>query len=83
MTPNALKKLYRELTAFISDMTDGMGRPERRAAMGHYITGLLLDGERKSVQRRAGSGRSAARSASKRSAHRALSFATMTSTNAT
>ena len=27
-----------------------MGRPERRAAMGHYITGLLLEGERKSVQ---------------------------------
>jgi len=50
MTPNALKKLDRELTAFISEMTDGMGRPERRAAMGHYITGLLLDGERKSVQ---------------------------------
>ena len=27
-----------------------MGRPERRQAMSHYITGLLLDGERKSVQ---------------------------------
>jgi SRSO17 transposase len=50
MTPDALKKLDRELTAFIADMTIDMGRPERRAAMGHYITGLLLDGERKSVQ---------------------------------
>lgn len=50
MTPSALKKLDRELSAFIADMTEGMGRPERRAAMGHYITGLLLDGERKSVQ---------------------------------
>src|SRR4051794_21015677 len=50
MTPHALKKLDRELTAFIADMTADMGRPERRAAMGHYITGLLLDGERKSVQ---------------------------------
>jgi DDE superfamily endonuclease len=50
MTPHALKKLDRELTAFIADMTTDMGRPERRAAMGHYITGLLLDGERKSVQ---------------------------------
>jgi SRSO17 transposase len=50
MTPHSLKKLDRELTAFIADMTTDMGRPERRAAMGHYITGLLLDGERKSVQ---------------------------------
>lgn len=50
MTPHALKKLDRELSAFVAEMTDGMGRPERRAAMGHYITGLLLDGERKSVQ---------------------------------
>jgi SRSO17 transposase len=50
MTPHELKKLDRELTRFIAEMTDGMGRPERRAAMGHYITGLLLDGERKSVQ---------------------------------
>lgn len=50
MTPHALKKLDRELSRFVAEMTDGMGRPERRAAMGHYITGLLLDGERKSVQ---------------------------------
>jgi SRSO17 transposase len=50
MTPHALKKLDRELTKFLAEMTDGMGRPERRAAMGQYITGLLLDGERKSVQ---------------------------------
>lgn len=50
MTPHELKKLDRELTRFVAEMTDGMGRPERRAAMGHYITGLLLDGERKSVQ---------------------------------
>ena len=50
MTPLALKKLDRELTEFITDMTVDMGRPERRAAIGHYITGLLLDGERKSVQ---------------------------------
>jgi SRSO17 transposase len=50
MKPHELKKLDRELSAFIAEMTDAMGRPERRAAMGHYITGLLLDGERKSVQ---------------------------------
>jgi SRSO17 transposase len=31
-------------------MLEGQGRPERRDALGHYITGLLLDGERKSIQ---------------------------------
>ena len=50
MTPSQLRKMDRELTAFLAEMTDGMGRPERRAAMGHYIVGLLLEGERKSVQ---------------------------------
>jgi SRSO17 transposase len=50
MTPQQLQKLDRELGAFLDEMTTGMGRPERRSAMGHYITGLLLDGERKSVQ---------------------------------
>jgi SRSO17 transposase len=50
MTPTALKKLDRELTQFLDEMITGMGRPERRSAMAHYITGLLLDGERKSVQ---------------------------------
>jgi SRSO17 transposase len=50
MTPAALKKLDHELNQFLDEMITGMGRPERRSAMGHYITGLLLDGERKSVQ---------------------------------
>ena len=50
MTPNQLRKLDRELTGFLDEMIAGMGRPERRAAMRHYIMGLLLDGERKSVQ---------------------------------
>jgi SRSO17 transposase len=50
MTPTALKRLDRELTQFLDEMITGMGRPERRSAMAHYITGLLLDGERKSVQ---------------------------------
>ena len=50
MTPNQLQKLDRELGRFLDDMVTGMGRPERRSAMRHYITGLLLDGERKSVQ---------------------------------
>ncbi len=50
MTPHALAKLQKTLGAFLSEMTDGQGRPERRAALGSYVTGLLLDGERKSVQ---------------------------------
>jgi SRSO17 transposase len=44
-----IERLDRDLGGFIDSMTDGMGRPERRRAMGSYITGLLLDGERKSV----------------------------------
>lgn len=50
MTPTQLRKLDRELSSFLDEMVTGMGRPERRSAMRHYITGLLLDGERKSVQ---------------------------------
>lgn len=50
MTPSQLKKLDRDLGAFLDAMVTGMGRPERRSAMRNYITGLLLDGERKSVQ---------------------------------
>ena len=50
MKSRELRLLDRELKAFLATMTGGMGRPERCAAMGHYVTGLLLDGERKSVQ---------------------------------
>jgi SRSO17 transposase len=45
-----LKKLEGELQAFLDSMFDGMGRPERRRAMAGYVTGLLLDGERKSIE---------------------------------
>lgn len=50
MTPHRLRKLRKELSAFLDEMLEGQGRPERRDALGHYITGLLLDGERKSIQ---------------------------------
>lgn len=50
MTPHALKRLDRELTTFVDTVTTGLGRSERRTAMGQYITGLLLDGERKSIE---------------------------------
>ena len=49
MTPNQLKRLDRELEAYVEYLTAEMGRPERRHAMGDYVRGLLLDGERKSV----------------------------------
>jgi SRSO17 transposase len=45
-----LKRLDRELTTFVETVTAGFGRPERRTAMAQYITGLLLDGERKSIE---------------------------------
>lgn len=54
MTPAQRKKLDRELERFLSDMTDGMGRPERRRALSWYLTGLLLDGERKTLVSMAG-----------------------------
>jgi SRSO17 transposase len=50
VTPQSLRKLDRELTTFLDALTDGMGRPERRTAMRQYVTGLLLDGERKSIE---------------------------------
>jgi SRSO17 transposase len=50
MTPSQVRKLERELREYIGFLTDGMGRPERRDAMGLYLTGLLLDGERKSIE---------------------------------
>jgi SRSO17 transposase len=50
VTPHALKRLDHELTTFVDTLTAGFGRPERRTAMAQYITGLLLDGERKSIE---------------------------------
>jgi SRSO17 transposase len=50
MNRREIERLDRDLGGFIESMVDGMGRPERRRAMGSYIVGLLLDGERKSVQ---------------------------------
>lgn len=50
MTPKEMAKLDRELREYIESMTQDMGRPERRQAMSLYMTGLLLDGERKSIE---------------------------------
>ncbi|WAS85878.1 MULTISPECIES: IS701 family transposase [unclassified Corallococcus] len=50
MDRRTLKRLDEELREYLDSMVEGMGRPERRAAMAAYVTGLLLDGERKSIQ---------------------------------
>jgi SRSO17 transposase len=50
VTPKQLRKLEDKLTDFVDEMTVDLGRPERRRAMGWYVSGLLLDGERKSIQ---------------------------------
>jgi len=49
MTPLQIKKLKRELEEYVGFLTADMGRPERRQAMGQYVTGLLLDGKRKCI----------------------------------
>lgn len=54
MDKRELKRLDRELTAYLESMVVGMGRPERRQAMTDYLTGLLLDGDRKSIEPMAG-----------------------------
>ena len=45
-----MRRLDRELTAYLESMVAGMGRPERRQAMTDYLTALLLDGDRKSIE---------------------------------
>jgi SRSO17 transposase len=50
MTPRALLQLDQRLTAFLEDLTAPMGRSERRHWARVYLQGLLLDGERKSIE---------------------------------
>ena len=50
MTPREIKRLQDELSEYVDSLLLGMGRPERRRAMSWYVTGLLLDGERKSIE---------------------------------
>jgi len=49
MTPAQLAKLDKQLSSYLDYLTDGMGRPERRRALSWYLTGLLLEGESKTV----------------------------------
>ena len=50
MTPQRLKALDRRLQQFLEDLTEPMGRSERRRWARVYLEGLLLDGERKSME---------------------------------
>jgi len=43
-------RLATRLGDFLDYCVEGMGRLERRTAMGNYVRGLLLDGERKSIE---------------------------------
>jgi len=38
------------LRQFLADLTEPMGRSERRRGARVYLEGLLLDGERKSIE---------------------------------
>jgi SRSO17 transposase len=50
MRPTELRKLESELKEFLREMFGGLGRRERLEALSWYVTGLLLDGERKSTE---------------------------------
>ena len=50
MTPQSLKGLESRLMHFLEDLLEPMGRSERRHWAQVYVQGLLLDGERKSIE---------------------------------
>src|SRR5438445_64153 len=50
MTPRELKALDQRLMTFLEDLLAPLGRSERRHWARVYIQGLLLDGERKSIE---------------------------------
>ena len=50
MKPQTLKSLEKRLTRFLEELTEPMGRSERRHWAQVYVQGLLLDGDRKSIE---------------------------------
>src|SRR5450432_394646 len=54
MNRRQLKRLDGELSEYLDSMFAGIGRRERRASLESYIAGLLLDGDRKSIEPMAG-----------------------------
>lgn len=54
MQPTQFKALEKHLGEFVEQFRDLLGRSERRYWCKQYLTGLLLDGERKSIEPMAG-----------------------------
>lgn len=50
MRATQLRKLDRDLTAFLDDLFADQVRAKGRHAVGRYVEGLLLDGDRKSIE---------------------------------
>jgi SRSO17 transposase len=50
MKPRTLRSLDNRLTRFLEEIIEPMGRSERRHWARVYVQGLLLDGERKSIE---------------------------------
>ena len=50
MTPKAWQALDRRWQRFLEDLTEPLGRSERRRWARVYVAGLLLDGERQSIE---------------------------------
>ncbi len=54
MKPREIERFRLRLEAFLADVVLSMGRKERRGHAEEYIRGLLMDGERKSIEPMAG-----------------------------
>ena len=50
MKPREIERFRLKLEAFLSDVVVPMGRTERREHAAQYVRGLLMDGERKSIE---------------------------------
>jgi SRSO17 transposase len=50
MDAGKLTKLQRDLTSFLDDVAGSLGHPRRRRWCETYLRGLLLDGQRKSIE---------------------------------
>lgn len=50
MNPRQLDRVGDTLRNYLDELFEGQGRTETRTNLGHYARGLLLDGERKSMQ---------------------------------
>lgn len=50
MKQRDLKRCESRLEEWMAEAFGGLGRRERREALGNYVLGLLLDGERKSIE---------------------------------